>query len=136
MSMFELNNDVPEFKIPAAGKYTTRITNVALGQSSKGTPMIKVELTIPAGEELAAQGITMPCKVFDNVLDHPAEGCQRKKNNFLRATGATSPESLSALIGKQIDVKTKVEHDEQYGDRLTVTQYIKDTLKDVVDVPF
>ena len=136
MSMFELNKDVPETLLPKNGKYSAVINKVEEKTSSKGSAMLAVEMTIPVTDpSMVEQKMTFPQKVFDYIVDSDAVGCQVKKNAFLRATKVTSAADLVKLVGKQVDIKVRGKTDD-YGEKLEVTTYVADSIKDANVMPF
>lgn len=139
MSIFELNNEVSETSLPKRGKYRANIIKCELAQSSKGSAMIKVELAIPTTDaNLVEQGWkgTNAIKLFDYVVDSDADMCQRKKNQFLKATKIGKPDDLAGLVGKSVEIIARPQVDDAYGDKFVVDKYIADSLQDAVVVPF
>jgi len=140
MSIFEVNNEVSDIALPKKGKYRANIVKVELKQSSKGSAMIALELAIPVSDPtLVEQGWkgTNAIKSFDFVVDSDAEMCQRKKNQFLKATKIASADDLPNLVGKSVEAIFRPTSDD-YGDKFIVDKYIADSLQDAVsaDVPF
>lgn len=139
MSIFEVNNEVSDVALPVKGKYRANIVKCELKQSSKGSAMISVELAIPVTDaKMVEQGWkgTNAIKIFDFIVDSDAEMCQRKKNQFIKATGIKDADTLAALAGKSVEIFAKPQVDDNYGDRMVVDKYIADSLQDAVDVPF
>ena len=139
MSVFEVNEAVSDIALPVKGKYRANIVKCELSQSRKGAAMIKVELAIPVTDEkMVEQGWkgTNAIKVFDFIVDSDAEMCQRKKNQFIKATGIKDATTLAALVGKSVEIFARPTSDDNYGDRMVVDKYIADSLQDAINIPF
>ena len=139
MSIFEVNNAVSDVALPVKGKYRANIVKCELKQSSKGSAMISVELAIPVTDaKMVEQGWkgTNAIKIFDFIVDSDAEMCQRKKNQFIKATGIKDAATLAALVGKSVEIFARPQSDDNYGDRMVVDKYIADSLQDAINVPF
>ncbi|MCF0115898.1 MAG: DUF669 domain-containing protein [Erysipelotrichaceae bacterium] len=135
---FTIDDSVQTSMLPKAGKYRANIVKAEQKQSKAGSPMIALEMLIPANE-LAEQGIKFPVKLFDYIVDAEADGCKVKKKLFLMAIKPLlGPDfKLENLIGKSVEVYGKPKTDE-FGDKFEVSRYTQNSVKDATmdEVPF
>lgn len=140
MSNFDytIDESVQTSMLPKAGKYRANIVKVEEKTSKAGSPMIALEMLIPA-TELEDQGIKFPVKLFDYIVDNEADGCKVKKKVFLLAIkpllGADF--TLDKLVGQSVEVYGKPKTDD-YGDKFEVSRYTANSVKAATmdSVPF
>lgn len=135
--MFKVDESVPDNMLIKNGTYPATVVKQELTASSKGNPMIKLELAIPV-DAVADQGQTMPVKVFDNILlGHSELMCKVKEKRFIQAFDLDGKDetALAGIVGMGCKIKVRQQHDD-YGDRLSVSEYIKDADAVKSSVPF
>jgi hypothetical protein len=121
--MFDLSKTQAQggFEPLPAGKYVCNVTNAELADTKSGGKMIKLELTVAAGESKNR-------KLFGNINVQNANpkateiGLSQLKS-LLVCSGYPNPdklESVTALCGLTVGVKTKIRSDETYGDKAEV----------------
>lgn len=126
-----IDQSVPEvsFKLPAPGTYRMNVVKAEEKTSASGKTMIALEMKIPSDDaSLQEQGINFPVTIFDNLIVCDAQGCISKINSFLRALKVNNLTDLSTLVGKSFEAVIKLEKNEQYGDRMVVSRYVKDSV--------
>jgi hypothetical protein len=143
--MFDLSNTKAQtgFDILPAGKYVCNVTNAELADTKSGGKMIKAELTVAVGEAKGRKIFTN----FNVVNANPkaTEIGLGQLKSLLVNSGYKNPdklESVTALCGLTVGVKTKIRSDETYGDKAEVHYYFdaKETkaqgLADTGSTPF
>jgi len=108
------------------GKYTANITSATMKPTKAGNKMIVLEFTI-------ADGAMASRKVWENlVIEHEnpkvVEINLGRLKSILENSGYATPdklESLEALSGLRVGIKTKTRIDEQYGNKTEISYYFK-----------
>lgn len=152
--MFTVDTTVPESLLPKNGTYSAQISKAELAVSKEkpngkgGNLMIKLELTIPpTDEKMVEQKISNPVKVFDYVVfpcdasgaaRDAADLCKIHANNFIKAAELEGKENsaVADLTGKMIGINVRRVSDDNYGDKLTVSKFIENSLKSPEEIPF
>lgn len=127
--------DVPDSMLLANGTYRANITKAEVKRSQKGGLMVALTLLVPADEKNK-----FATTIFDTVmLNHENQFCQIKEKQFLMATKITNTKEVGELVGKSVEIRTAIKNEEGYGEKVTVSRYVKDSLKDTPageEVPF
>lgn len=139
MGMFDIDNTVPDSMALPAGKRRVNIAGVEEKVASTGTKMISLKLTVPTTDEgVAKLGLSKPLPIFDNLFpENETTFCKMRWKQFLTATKVASNIDLLNLVGKSVEVMTKVSRDGE--DKPEIAKYLPNSLADGIgseEVPF